>query len=232
MNLNDTVKLMSSEDYKERFIAEYLQTKLRYDRLHRMVTCYEAGTLEFKPKCPIGLLKNQEWAMGRYLKCLEVRAQIEQIPLDLAIAAHEEHAASAEKIINSSVKEKADKCSELCKNYGDCAGCPCYGLPAYERGVCGGFNDLSEEELDECLARFENVESKDIDAVHPQHYKLPNGMQVIDIEVALFGKEAVMHHCFCTAAEYILRHMQKNGVEDIKKAHWWLEKYIELEASK
>jgi len=231
MNLNDTVKLMNSEDYKERFIAEYLQTKLRYDRLHRMVTCYEAGTLEFKPKCPVGWLKSQELAMSRYLYCLEVRAKIEQIPLDMAVAAHEEQAVSAEKNINSSVKEKADRCSELCKNFGNCVDCPCYGLPAYERGVCGGFGDLSEEELDECLARFESASLSSTDAVHPQHYKLPGGMEVIDVEVAMFGKEAVMHHCFCTAAEYILRHMQKNGVEDIKKAHWWLEKYIELEAS-
>lgn len=67
------------------------------------------------------------------------------------------------------------------------------------------------------------------DAVHPQHYKLPGGMEVIDVEVALFGKEAVMQHCFCTAAEYILRHKGKNGSEDIRKAQWWINKYIELE---
>lgn len=67
------------------------------------------------------------------------------------------------------------------------------------------------------------------DAVHPNHYKLPNGMQVIDVEVALFGADAVKEHCLCTAAEYILRHKGKNGVEDIRKAHWWIEKFLELE---
>lgn len=67
------------------------------------------------------------------------------------------------------------------------------------------------------------------DNVHPNHYKLPNGMQVVDVEVAMFGKEAVQAHCLSTALEYILRHKQKSGVEDIRKAHWWLSEYLELE---
>lgn len=67
------------------------------------------------------------------------------------------------------------------------------------------------------------------DNVNPQHYKLPSGMQVVDLELATMGKEALMNHCLCTAVEYILRHKQKNGGEDIRKAHWWLSKYIELE---
>lgn len=248
MNLNDTVKLMNSEDYKERFIAEYLQTKLRYDRLHRVVTCYEAGTLEFKPKCPVGLLKNQEWAMGKYLNCLEVRAQIEQIPLDIAVTAYESPTDPVEKIITNLEKAKVDLCQEFCDAHAsDCENCPCARLAERKHdGVCEFFY-FSEEDLDEYLKCFNEeeesrrmlpikaapaAEAEPKDNIHPQHYKLPGGMEVIDVEVAMFGKEAVMHHCFCTAAEYILRHMQKNGVEDIKKAHWWLEKYIELEASK
>ena len=67
------------------------------------------------------------------------------------------------------------------------------------------------------------------DAVHPDHYKLPNGMQVIDVEVAMLGKAAVQEHCLCTAVEYILRHKGKNGAEDIRKAHWWLSTWVELE---
>ena len=67
------------------------------------------------------------------------------------------------------------------------------------------------------------------DTVRPQHYKLPNGMEVVDVEMAMLGREALMEHCLCTAVEYILRHKQKNGSEDIHKAHWWLSKYLELE---
>lgn len=68
-----------------------------------------------------------------------------------------------------------------------------------------------------------------VDNVRPQHYKLPNGMEVVDVEQTMFGREALMEHCLCTAVEYILRHKQKNGSEDIHKAHYWLSKYIELE---
>lgn len=81
MNLFDTVELMLSDDYKDRFRAEYMQTKYRYDRLHDMVVRYEAGTLDFKPTCSIELLKQQKSAMGQYLYSLEVRAQVEHIQL-------------------------------------------------------------------------------------------------------------------------------------------------------
>lgn len=81
MNLRDTVEPMLSDDYKERFRAEYMQTKYRYDRLHDMVVRYEAGTINFKPTCSIDLLKQQKSAMGQYLYSLEVRAQVEHIQL-------------------------------------------------------------------------------------------------------------------------------------------------------
>lgn len=81
MELKDTIELMQSEDYKERFIAEYSQTKIRYDKLHAMIVKHEAGTLNFTPKCSIDLLKLQASYMGNYLYTLEVRAEIEGIEL-------------------------------------------------------------------------------------------------------------------------------------------------------
>lgn len=81
MQLSDTAAMMSSEDYKERFKAEYYQTQIRYQKLHDMVVGYEAGTLDFTPKCPLILLKQQKSAMGQYLFALEVRARIEGIRL-------------------------------------------------------------------------------------------------------------------------------------------------------
>ena len=79
--LHDIIGLMCSEDYKDRFKAEYLQLKMRYNKLHNMVVKYEADKLEFKPSCNIELLKKQKSAMGNYLYCLEVRAQVEGIDL-------------------------------------------------------------------------------------------------------------------------------------------------------
>ena len=76
-----TVEGMLSPDYKERFKAEYQQTKIRYDKLHAMLVKADAGKLEFEPTCPLDLLRRQAAAMGQYLYCLEVRAQIEGIDL-------------------------------------------------------------------------------------------------------------------------------------------------------
>ena len=80
-DLNGTISLMQSSDYKERFIAEYYQTKIRYNKLHKTVVKYEANKLEYKPTCSIELLKQQLSHMGQYLYDLEVRAEIEGIEL-------------------------------------------------------------------------------------------------------------------------------------------------------
>ena len=79
--LKDTVSLMNSSDYKERFVAEYVQLKIRYIKLHNMVVKYEAGKLDFKPNCTLELLKHQKSLMGQYLYVLEMRAQIENVVL-------------------------------------------------------------------------------------------------------------------------------------------------------
>lgn len=81
MDLKDTIEMMQSADYKERFKAEYYQTKIRYTKLHNMLVKADAGTLEFTPTCPLDLLRDQKANMGKYLYCLEVRAQIEGIEL-------------------------------------------------------------------------------------------------------------------------------------------------------
>ncbi len=81
MKLEDTIIMMINEDYIERFKAEYYQTKIRYNKLHEMIVKYEAGNLNFKPKCSLELLKHQKSMMGQYLYDLELRAEIEKIKL-------------------------------------------------------------------------------------------------------------------------------------------------------
>ena len=68
-------------DYKERMKKEYWQLKERYEKLHKMCVKYEAGTLDFTPTCTLELLKEQKAAMGNYLHCLEIRAEIEGVKL-------------------------------------------------------------------------------------------------------------------------------------------------------
>ena len=70
-------------DWKERVVQEYKELKERYNKLHRMVIKYEAGTLDFTPNCSLGLLKEQEMYMGDYLRILEIRSEIEDIDLEV-----------------------------------------------------------------------------------------------------------------------------------------------------
>lgn len=81
ISLEDTEDLMYSNDFKDRFKAEYYQTKIRYEKLHKMIVKYEAGTLDFTPNCSLELLKKQASYMGQYLFTLEMRAEIEGIDL-------------------------------------------------------------------------------------------------------------------------------------------------------
>lgn len=81
ITLKDTVSLMNSDDYKIRFIAEYMQLKIRYNNLHKMLIKHEAGTLNFTPTCDISILENQAYDMNNYLNALEVRAEVEKIIL-------------------------------------------------------------------------------------------------------------------------------------------------------
>ena len=92
MELKDTIEMMNSTDYKERFKAEYYQTKIRYEKLKKFNTKIEAanntkynrfGKVVEMPMhdCPDDLLRDQQAVMGNYLHILELRAEIEGITL-------------------------------------------------------------------------------------------------------------------------------------------------------
>ena len=90
LELKDTVELMGSSDYRDSFVAEYIQLKIRYEKLKAFNTRIEAarrtagednGVDEPIHDCPAGLLREQQAAMGEYLHLLEVRAVIEDIDL-------------------------------------------------------------------------------------------------------------------------------------------------------
>ena len=81
MKLKDTVEMMESADYKERFKAEYLQLEIRVNGLRNMLKKYKDGTLTFKPSCSYDLLNGQLKAMELYATYLDERADIEGINL-------------------------------------------------------------------------------------------------------------------------------------------------------
>lgn len=79
--LKETIELMTSTDYKERFKAEYEQVKIRFEKLKAMLDKWDNGTLEFTPTCNRAIYNFQIKAMGEYIACLETRAVIENIEL-------------------------------------------------------------------------------------------------------------------------------------------------------
>lgn len=85
MELKETVELMNSEDYKERFVAEYHQVKIRYEKLKNFCNKIEVeemlGKEVTKHDCPLELLREQQKYMGLYLSVLEKRALIENVEL-------------------------------------------------------------------------------------------------------------------------------------------------------
>ena len=81
MELQDTIKLMNSTDYNERFKAEFLQLQIRIGKLERMLKGYREGTLDFTPNCSYDLLHTQLVYMECYMNVLEERAKIENIEL-------------------------------------------------------------------------------------------------------------------------------------------------------
>lgn len=81
--LAETALLMVSDDYKERFKAEYNQLKIRYDKLKDMLLRWDLGDVDmgFTPTCPRSAYDLQIKAMEQYLAVLEMRAKIEGVEL-------------------------------------------------------------------------------------------------------------------------------------------------------
>lgn len=67
---------------------------------------------------------------------------------------------------------------------------------------------------------------------HPAHYETGCGFECIDVLLETQGAEAVEGFCVCNAMKYLYRHRRKGGLEDVRKARWYLDKYIELEEGK
>lgn len=81
MKMLDTVELMLSDNYKDRFKAEYWQLKIRYEKLKIMLDKWDMGELEFEPTCDRDVLDVQICAMEQYLDILADRAEVEGIEL-------------------------------------------------------------------------------------------------------------------------------------------------------
>jgi hypothetical protein len=98
-------------------------------------------------------------------------------------------------------------------------------------GDCVNFDTVKcdtchlSNEADKAPSHFQ---AKPDNVNHPSHYETGK-FECIDVMIETQGVEAVKDFCLCNAFKYLYRHNGKNGVEDIKKAKWYIEKYLELE---
>lgn len=69
------------------------------------------------------------------------------------------------------------------------------------------------------------------DAINPAHYK-QYPIEVIDMMLRIFGKEATINYCLMTAFKYRMRLGHKDAVEqELAKEKWYLDKVEELKNS-
>lgn len=62
---------------------------------------------------------------------------------------------------------------------------------------------------------------------HPEHYQSNNGIEVIDVMDAFTeGLEGIEAVDTAQVIKYICRWKKKNGLEDLKKAKWYIEHLI------
>lgn len=79
VTLKDTAELMLSEDYNERFLAEYRQLEIRENKLRKLTEQWDSGTIDFDPTCPRSIYNLQLEYMEKYRSILEARAKMEGI---------------------------------------------------------------------------------------------------------------------------------------------------------
>lgn len=117
------------------------------------------------------------------------------------------------KIRNKAIQEYCSKRSECetCKIRGLCDACE------------GEFTE--NEELLKLAYNKLYPDSTEDTVNHPNHYA-SGSIECIDAMESAFGKDAVSNFCLLNAFKYIWRSKKKNGAEDIKKAIWYLEKYL------
>lgn len=128
--------------------------------------------------------------------------------------------------------------AKRCDKYEDCTLCP---LNANEHNICYVQRpDMSEEEFHKILientrkllavetntAVDESIQTND-PVNHPSHYETGK-FECIEVMQEALGTESVIQFCICNAFKYLYRFRRKNGMEDIQKAGWYINKALEL----
>ena len=120
----------------------------------------------------------------------------------------------------------------LVKFCDECHGCNICLLEKFSGGVMCDFDEWSDDKLAIAYDHvYKNMDGNVPDMVnHPQHYT-QGGIECIDaLKAATVGKRGIEAVCVANVIKYLWRYEEKNGIEDVKKARWYIDKLIrELE---
>lgn len=99
-------------------------------------------------------------------------------------------------------------------------------------GIKEGLSKREVKRIEECVAKRARKDDNEDDPVnHPSHY-CNGAVECIDaIKASFADKEAFRGFLKGNIMKYVFRYEQKNGLEDLRKAKWYLDRLIvELEA--
>ena len=120
---------------------------------------------------------------------------------------------------------------KFCDECHDCNSCL---LEKFSGGVMCDFHEWSDDKLAIAYDHvYKNMDENVPDMVnHPQHYT-QGGIECIDaLKAATVGKRGIEAVCVANVIKYLWRYEEKNGIEDIRKAKWYIERLLkELEES-
>ena len=79
------------------------------------------------------------------------------------------------------------------------------------------------------IEKFIEKENKDMDMInHPNHYAAGCSVECFDIMRMIWTEKELADYCYINAFKYIWRHENKNGLEDLRKAEWYVKKAKEI----
>lgn len=102
-----------------------------------------------------------------------------------------------------------------------CSECKNFKLNMQQYPCCDCINGSQWEPADD--GKPDNVN-------HPAHYESQTSLECIDVMEIAFGADAVGNFCLCNAFKYLWRYKHKGGVEDVKKAKWYLDRFEVIES--
>ena len=117
---------------------------------------------------------------------------------------------------NKKIEEKAKEGEEIIKE------------------IANGVEEIAKEIAKEIIISIElddEKTKKEDNITSPSHYVTDKGFEVFDVQEAFIQElKGMAASYWCNVVKYILRFQRKNGVEDLKKARYYLDKLIKEES--